>query len=402
MRRAVRGKSSDQGFRAENASRSYVQISIVLFVAILGVAILNFHIADKQKKMLQITQVVEQQTMLLEAVHKNIKLHQKNSDHSLAEVIRTDASAAQELEPAVLPLMMSATWGATKNLDIAPFKALGSLSFKGISYAAYVASNQSGYAYNFAREVEKIVQAGTIEKWQAEVRTFIAVVQKETDMLVQGSFALYGVIFLLLLYQSMSLVLPALKEITRQRDQLRSLAANDALTGLYNRAMLFKLAVMLISAAKRHKQELTALVVDVDAFEQLNMKYGRAVGDRALQLLSDELTNVLRTSDVIGRIGGDEFAIFLPATDEYRATYVAEKLRTAAEALVIESGEEHVLLTVSIGIAEIQAGHDTPDDMLRAVHTAVVRAKESGRNCCVTFSNMEAVVIDAAVAQAAH
>src|SRR5690606_15260932 len=95
MRGAVKRKSSDQGFRAENASRSYVQISIVLFVAILGVAILNFHIADKQKKMLQMTQMAEQQIMLVEAVHENIKLHQKNSDHSLAEVIRTDASAAQ-------------------------------------------------------------------------------------------------------------------------------------------------------------------------------------------------------------------------------------------------------------------------------------------------------------------
>jgi len=402
MRGAVKGKSSDQGFRAENASRSYVQISIVLFVAILAVAILNFHIADKQKKMLQITQVVEQQVVLVEGVYKNIKLHQKNNDHSLADAIRADASAAQELEPVVLPLMVSATWGATKNLDIAPFKALGSLSFKGISYAAYVASNQSGYAYDFAREIEKIVQDGAVEKWQAQVRGFVAAVQKETDILVQGSFALYGVIFLLLLYQSMSLVLPALKEITRQRDQLRNLAANDVLTGLYNRAMLFKLAVMLISASKRHKQELTALIVDVDGFEQLNMKYGRAVGDKALQLLSDELANVLRTSDVIGRIGGDEFAIFLPATDEYRATYVAEKLRSSAESLVIEAGEQHVLLTVSIGIAEIQPGHDTPDDMLRAVHTAVVKAKETGRNRCVTFSNMEAVVAEPAVAQSAH
>ena len=130
------------------------------------------------------------------------------------------------------------------------------------------------------------------------------------------------------------------------------------------------------------------LVVDVDEFEKLNDKYGRAVGDAVLSRLAEELATCLRNSDVLGRFGGDEFAILLPATDEYRATYVAEKLRAAAEAMAYTQDEQQIMLTVSVGLAEIQQHHTTPDDMLRAAQSALQKAKKDGRNRCVAFSQI--------------
>lgn len=370
------------------AMQSYMRVTLFLAVALIALIFAQFNIAQKQKNMLVITYMMERQMALQGNILAAMASFQRKEDSDLIQDIRDYATEIQNLEAQVLPLMAQTAWFAMPKINLSLFEKFKNVTIQGISFAAYAEGRQFGNASDLARDIRNMHDEGVLENWQTEVRKYMEAVQKEVDGLVYGTYALYALLLGFLLFQAMTQVLPLMKETDALRAQMKEMAATDMLTGIYNRAMLFKLGNMLISAAQRHKQELTILVVDIDKFEDLNNKYGRAVGDDILRVLAEEMATCLRNSDVLGRFGGDEFAIFLPATDEYRAVYVAEKLRAAAEAMAYVREDQQVMLTVSIGIAEIQKSHATPDDMLRAAQAALFQAKNDGRNRCVTYSQV--------------
>jgi diguanylate cyclase (GGDEF)-like protein len=366
-------------------------------VALIALMFAQFNISQKQKNMLIITYITERQMALQNNILEAVADFQKKEDRDLIQNIRDYATENQSLEAQVFPLMAQTTWFAMPKINLAWFEKFKNVTIQGISFAAYADARQTGNATDLAQDIRDMHAAGVLENWSGEVRKYINEVQKEVDGLVYGTYALYALVLGFLLFQALTQVLPLMKETDDLRTQMKEMAATDMLTGIYNRAMLFKLGAMLISASQRHKQELTILAVDVDGFEELNNKHGRAAGDDMLRLLVDELATCLRNSDVLGRFGGDEFAIFLPSTDEYRAVYVAEKLRAAAEAMAYVRDDQQIMLTVSIGIAEIQKTHTTPDDMLRAAQAALLKAKNDGRNRCVTYKEVVNAVPAAAV-----
>jgi len=368
------------------AMQSYMRVTLFLAGALVALAFAQYNIAQKQKNMLVITYITERQVSLQGDILTAIAAFQKKENTDLLQNIRDDATEIQRLEAQVLPLMAQTAWFAMPKVNLALFEKFKNVTIQGISFAAYAEGRQMGNASDLAHDIRAMHEEGVLGNWQAEMRKYMAAVQKEVDGLVYGTYALYALLMGFLLFQAMTQVLPLMKETDALRAQMKEMAATDMLTGIYNRAMLFKLGNMLISASQRHKQELTILAIDIDKFEELNNKYGRAVGDDILRLLADEMAACLRNSDVLGRFGGDEFAIFLPATDEYRAVYVAEKLRAAVEAMTYVRDDRQVMLTVSIGIAEIQKSHATPDDMLRAAQAALLKAKGDGRNRCVPYS----------------
>lgn len=365
-----------------------MRVTLFLCIALIAVAFAQYHITDKQKNMLLVTFMTERQMALHMDILSDVDIYLKKADPDVLQRIRDSAMEIQRLEAQVLTHMQQAAWFAMPKVNLAHFEKIKNITIQGISFAAYAEAQQEGNARDLARDIQAMHKAGAPDTWRGEIRQYIDAVQREVDALVYGSYALYALLLGFLVFQAMAQILPLMKETDDLRAQIRDMAATDMLTGIYNRAMLFKLGNMLISAAKRHKQELTMLVVDVDEFEKLNDKYGRAVGDALLARVAEELATCLRNSDVLGRFGGDEFAILLPATDEYRATYVAEKLRAAIEAMVYTRNEQQILLTASIGVAEIQQHHTAPDDMLRAAQSALQKAKKDGRNRCVAFSEI--------------
>ena len=378
-----------------SAMKNYMRVTLFLSVALIALIFAQYNIAQKQKNMLIITYMTERQMGLQNNILTAARAYQKTENADLLRNIRNDATESQNLDAQVFPLMMQSAWFAMPQVNLALFEKFRNVAIQGISYAAYAEAHQKGNAADILRDIVKLHEEGALTDWHAEVRKYIEAVQKEVDALVYGTYALYLTLLGFLLFQAMTQVLPLMKETDALRGQIKDMAATDMLTGIYNRAMLFKLGHMLISASQRHKQELTMLAVDVDNFEAINNKHGRAVADHMLHLLADELATCLRTSDVLGRFGGDEFGIFLPATDEYRAVYVAEKLRAAAEALAYTYNDTQVMLTVSIGVAEIQKTHTAPDDILRAAQEAMQKAKSKGRNCCVAYSEMDKVPVAA-------
>jgi diguanylate cyclase (GGDEF)-like protein len=169
--------------------------------------------------------------------------------------------------------------------------------------------------------------------------------------------------------------------LCKQKDErrLRELATTDGLTGLINRHAFLGEAERAHSLARRLGKPLTLLMLDIDHFKGLNDRYGHAFGDQALRVFAQAAQSALRRHDVLGRLGGEEFAVFLPETGLGDAIDAAERLRLAVASARLDSGGEAVAMTVSIGVAELAVDDMVSAALLRA-DTALYAAKRKGRN----------------------
>jgi len=174
-----------------------------------------------------------------------------------------------------------------------------------------------------------------------------------------------------------------MEDITQQKqleEELYLHATTDALTGLYNRRMIFVLGGHEIAMACRHQRPMALLMVDVDHFKRINDTYGHSAGDETLRTITERFRIILRTSDLIGRIGGDEFVIILSDTHADEARQVAERLREDVEKLSIAWREAVLRCTVSIGVAVWQRNEEEFETLLERADGALYVAKENGRN----------------------
>ncbi len=170
-------------------------------------------------------------------------------------------------------------------------------------------------------------------------------------------------------------------------DELRRLATTDVLTGAANRRSLLERGEQEFSRARRAGHPLTLLMVDVDHFKSINDSYGHSAGDSALQTLVALCRGGLRDADVIGRLGGEEFVLILPDTNEEGAAEVAERLRRRIkEALLSTDGGQVFALTISIGVAELLGVDESIEDTLKRADSALYRAKSAGRDRVVCES----------------
>lgn len=159
---------------------------------------------------------------------------------------------------------------------------------------------------------------------------------------------------------------------------LEQLATTDALTRLPNRTRFFAAAEAEIRRAARNGRLPALLMVDLDHFKHVNDIYGHEIGDLALKAFADLATATIRDSDMVARLGGEEFAILLPETGPAQAEALAERLRTSVEQLRISAGGPR--LTVSIGVATVLGGEAGPDPALSRADRALYAAKRNGRN----------------------
>jgi len=164
--------------------------------------------------------------------------------------------------------------------------------------------------------------------------------------------------------------------------ELRHLATIDPLTGLPNRRSFFALAEQEISRLRRHPGSLSVAMLDVDHFKKINDQYGHQAGDEVLRALSEACSECLRDRDIMGRLGGEEFACILPDTSSEQVMPAAERLRAAVASrkIRLEDGRE-IAITVSIGVAVFQETDSDIDAVLHRADQALYRAKLDGRNC---------------------
>ncbi len=157
--------------------------------------------------------------------------------------------------------------------------------------------------------------------------------------------------------------------------ELKFLADVDSLTGVFNRRKIEEILAFEINRAKRYKKPLSVLFIDIDNFKQINDTYGHQKGDKVLRMVANLIRRELRSTDCIGRFGGEEFLVVLPETRPVEAARVAERIRGKVE----ESNLEGVKVTISVGVTGYREGEDYID-VFERVDRAMYRAKLEGKN----------------------
>ena len=172
-----------------------------------------------------------------------------------------------------------------------------------------------------------------------------------------------------------------LEAISRHYQKLEYLARFDPLTGVANRRYFVEMVEAELARSSRYDKQLSILMVDIDQFKRVNDVHGHQAGDVILLALCETCKIVLRAFDIVGRWGGDEFAIVLPETPPAMALQVAERLRDAIENTAVDSGMHSPLrFSVSIGCASRNARDDNLGALIGVADKALYDAKRTGRN----------------------
>lgn len=171
-------------------------------------------------------------------------------------------------------------------------------------------------------------------------------------------------------------ILDDITELAESQLKLEKLLVTDFLTGVYNRRFLFSELNLLKSSSERYSTCFSIIMVDLDHFKSVNDTLGHQVGDRVLSKIGKFFTDTLRTSDIVGRYGGEEFMLILPHTDEESAYKCAERLRIRIGAM--DFGID-LPVTISCGVAQFEHGM-TIEELILKADTLLYSAKDNGRN----------------------
>lgn len=179
-------------------------------------------------------------------------------------------------------------------------------------------------------------------------------------------------------------------ELKRMNDELKRLAITDPLTGLYNRRQFERLMDTEVSMSLRHNEDNSLLIVDVDHFKRINDEFGHKAGDAVLRRLAKLMTENLRGTDIVCRVGGEEFVAICRRAKADDAQRVGEKLRRTIEDHSFSFNMTRIPVTVSIGIATIPNEHGitNAEEFFQCADIAMYHSKESGRNKVTHYSEI--------------
>ncbi len=176
------------------------------------------------------------------------------------------------------------------------------------------------------------------------------------------------------------------QKLKAAREEAERMAMTDELSGLGNRRAFFEWGNVISSAAGRYGHTTSMMMIDIDNFKTINDTYGHAVGDKVIVALAKTLREDIRDSDIIGRIGGDEFAIAMPETRAQKSCELAERLRQHIGDITVSAGDTDIGFSVSIGVAESNDRRSTIDELLSRADYALYQAKATGRNRTINYS----------------
>lgn len=210
-----------------------------------------------------------------------------------------------------------------------------------------------------------------------------------TSLLILGSQVALHLTTAAILYSLSNQVQQTINHLHEQADRLVDLAQTDPLTGLPNRRYFIELLEREFIRARRYHRPLSLLYLDLDEFKELNDKHGHLFGDEILRGSSRSLKAVLRSTDLLARIGGDEFAVLLPETNLSGAQNVATKLRRALTAFGQQVSPIVPPLTFCGGISQMHEDDSSVDDMLARADSAQYLAKDMGKDDTRTELDLE-------------
>ncbi len=170
------------------------------------------------------------------------------------------------------------------------------------------------------------------------------------------------------------------EELQISNEKLKDLATRDSLTGVLNRGSFFETAQHFLVLSKRQKSTASFVLMDLDHFKVVNDTYGHFIGDQVLIHFTKTINKFLRKSDLVGRLGGEEFAIFLPDTGIDDAFRLADKMRKAIRNSLVEVDGKAITYTVSVGVEASELQDHSIDDLFKRVDVKLYGAKDKGRD----------------------
>jgi diguanylate cyclase (GGDEF)-like protein len=176
-------------------------------------------------------------------------------------------------------------------------------------------------------------------------------------------------------------------ELTKQADEIERLACVDGLTGLNNRRHFLALAQGEWSRFRRYGRPLALLMIDIDFFKSVNDQYGHDAGDEVLKAVTETLQKHKRSSDIGGRLGGEEFVLLLPEATLDSAVLAAERLRRVVAERAIPAAGTRLSVTISVGASASDPAMSGFDELSKQADVALYEAKRSGRNRVCRFGN---------------
>ncbi|MDP6787985.1 MAG: GGDEF domain-containing protein [Rhodospirillales bacterium] len=182
----------------------------------------------------------------------------------------------------------------------------------------------------------------------------------------------------------------AIEDISARQEierELRAMAARDPLTGTSNRKHFAEMGAIEVERSQRHGRELSIAMLDVDHFKVVNDTYGHACGDSVLRSIVEAAQDELRTGDILGRVGGEEFAFLMPETGITAGLAIAERIRQRIAGQTLAWDGKTFELTASIGVAAWNPGEPTVDPALARADESLYAAKDQGRNRVVAYGN---------------
>lgn len=188
------------------------------------------------------------------------------------------------------------------------------------------------------------------------------------------------IVVLTLLIEALFIFRPMVNRVSTYASRLQKEANYDALSGLLNRRAFNTIAQRFFMASRRYNAPLSVIMLDIDFFKRINDAYGHDVGDRAIQWIANTLSESMRESDCIARIGGEEFIVLLPNTEMDGAIQTAEKIRRAISSGKFEVRDKEVPITVSLGVSVASNDDSNIEAVIKRADTALYNSKSTGRD----------------------
>jgi len=303
------------------------------------------------------------------------------------------------------PVYENKTFKGTVNLDLDVALESAFLDKKNLHEGSYAivnkegeivaASGLKGYTVSVINQAKSLLDPSilglTVSDKEYNLENSLVYVQAIENTpwrlyYIKNKFDLYltslsyiGMIFIviILLFRVKTLI----KRLASSRDELERQALTDPMTKLYNRRYLAEITQHMLGLMRRSSSQLSVIMLDIDKFKKVNDTYGHQVGDDVIIKLAETLQKHTRKSDVICRLGGEEFLVLLPETDIKGAMNVAETLRQEVEKLVLHLDDDIELrFTISSGVSQVTKEEENFDAAMSRADAALYEAKEGGRN----------------------
>ncbi|MBC3887123.1 diguanylate cyclase [Acetobacterium paludosum] len=237
-----------------------------------------------------------------------------------------------------------------------------------------------------------------LKKTTLAVMTISIIFSLAVTLMIWLLFSLLGINLNLFITLLMGIIVPLfaapfilipiiylIMQINQLEMEMRLLATYDELTGCLNRRAFFEQSESLINLGDRNSIDSCLMMIDIDKFKLINDRYGHSSGDKVIASLGSIFIDVMRKSDIVGRIGGEEFALFLHQTSIEGASRFAERLHESISLSVIKDNGHSINYTISIGLTQLRSGTSL-EDALKQADKALYCAKNNGRNQTIFYN----------------